>query len=526
MSRLILAALSVAAGVTLSAQVDYARLVRAGEFPGDWLTYSGTYSSHRFSPLDEITGSNVRRLKPAWVYQVQRPTGTVQTSPIVAGGTMYITEPGSGVTALDARTGRPLWTFAPTLSSRPVTRVNRGVAILGDSVFVGTVSARLVALDARSGAVRWDVAVESPARGYYVTSAPLAVDGRVIVGVAGGDYGARGFLDAYDARTGDRLWRTYTVPAPGEPGSETWAGESSRRGGGATWLTGSYDPELNLLYWGTGNPAPLWNRDPRAGDNLFTCSVLAIDATSGAIRWHFQFMPGDAHDWDANQIPVLFDATVEGRPRKLLATANRNGFYYLLDRRTGEFLRATPFVKQTWADGIDGKGRPIFGPRSQPTPEGTLIYPGVGTAANWWSPSFSPLTGLFYQPTGESGTTYFKGQAVYSPGVAFTGGSVRHIDVEERWGAIRALEATTGALKWEFRLAQPPVGGLLSTAGGLVFGGTPEGHVFALDAASGAPLWHFQVGSEVRANPIAFAAGGRQHVAVAAGNAMFAFALP
>ena len=525
MSRVALA-VCLAATVTVSAQVDYGRIVGAQQSPEDWLTYSGSYSSQRFSTLDQVNRTNVARLRPAWVYQVRRPTGTLQTTPLVAAGTMYLTEPGAGVTALDARTGRALWTYTPAAPAQPLTRVNRGVALLDDTVYVGTVSARLIALDARSGAVRWDVAVGEYSRGYYITAAPLALNGRIVVGVSGGDYGARGYLDAYDAKTGERLWRRYTVPVPGEPGAETWPDESSRRGGGSTWLTGSYDPALNLLYWGTGNPAPLWNRDDRDGDNLYTCSVLAIDVTTGEITWHFQFMPGDTHDWDANQIPVLFDAVVEGRSRPLLVTANRNGFYYVLDRATGEFLRATPFVKQTWAEGIDGTGRPVLGPRSQPTREGTLIYPGVGSAANWWSPSFSPLTGLFYQPAGESGTTYFKGEAVYTPGVAFTGGGVRHIDVEERWGAIRALQATTGELRWEFRLTQPPVGGVLSTAGGLVFGGTPEGNVFALDADSGRPLWHFQAGSEIRANPISFAVAGKQYVAVAAGNAMFAFALP
>jgi alcohol dehydrogenase (cytochrome c) len=393
-------------------------------------------------------------------------------------------------------------------------------------VFVGTVAAHLIALDAQSGAKRWDVVVEDYRQGYYITAAPLAVNGRIVVGISGGDHGTRGFLDAYDPITGRRMWRTYTVPAPGEPGSETWKGDSYKTGGAPTWLTGSYDPALNLLYWGTGNPGPLWNNDGRPGDNLYTCSLLAIDPTNGKIKWHFQFTPGDTHDWDANQVPVLFDSVVHGRARKLVATANRNGFYYVLDRETGEFLVGVPFVKQTWAEKLEPNGRPVMRPRSGATRGGSLVFPAVASAANWWSPSYSPLTHLFYQAAGESATTYFKGEATYRPGEPYSGGGVRHIDVEDRWGAVRALEATTGQMKWEFRLHTAPVAGLLSTAGGLVFGGTLEGDFFALDAATGDPLWHFQVGSIIRANPISFAVQGKQYIGIAAGNAVFAFALP
>ena len=522
--RLLLVLMAFSAAV--AAQVPYQRIVRADDAPADWLTYSGNYSSHRFSRLDQVNGSNIRLLRPAWIYQVRHPTGTVQTSPIVADGIMYVTEPGSGVTALDARTGRPIWAYTPAMPGRPLTRVNRGVAILDDTVFVGTVAAHLVALDARSGSVRWDAVIEDPNRGYYVTAAPLAVDGRIIVGISGGDHGTRGFIDGYDPKTGKRVWRTYTIPAPGEPGAESWPGETYKTGGGPTWLTGSYDPALKLVYWGTGNPGPSWNSDARPGDDLYTCSLLAIDPQNGQIKWHFQFTPGDTHDWDANQIPILFDSVVDGRTRKLVATANRNGFYYVLDRETGEFLAGAPFVKQTWAKSLDARGRPIMRAGAHPTREGALIYPGVGSAANWWSPTYSPLTNLFYQPAGESGTTYFKANPTYTQGTPFLGGGVRHVDAEERWGAVRALEPTTGKIKWEFKLHSPPVGGLLSTAGGLIFGGTPEGDFFALDAASGKPLWHFQVGSEIRANPISFRVGGVQYVTIAAGNAVIAFALP
>ena len=524
---LLVALALIVVGVTPApAQVAYERLVRAAESPADWLTYSGDYSSHRFSRLTEINTRNVSRLRTAWVYQIRRPTGTLETSPVVAGGIMYLTEPGGGVTALDARTGRPIWTYAAPISFRPLTKVNRGVAILDDSVFVGTVSAHLIALDAKSGSVRWEVAVEDSSRGYHITAAPLALDGRVIVGISGGEHGTRGFIDAYDSKTGRRIWRRYTIPAPGEPGADTWGAGDFRTGGGPTWLTGSYDPALNLLYWGTGNPGPPWNGDQRAGDNLYTCSLLALDPKDGRIKWSFQFTPGDTHDWDANQIPVLFDAVVKGQHRKLVATANRNGFYYLLDRETGAFLLGVPFVKQTWADGLDSTGRPILRPGARSTAEGAMVYPGVGSAANWWSPTYSPLTKLFYQAAGESASTYFKAESRYKRGEPFSGGGVRHADAEARWGTVRALEAETGAVRWEFRLHTPPVAGLLSTAGGLVFGGTEQGDFFALDASSGKPLWHFQVGSDIKANAISFGVDGRQYVAIAAGNALFTFALP
>ncbi len=285
--------------------------------------------------MTQITRENVGRLKTAWIYQVRR-TGIVETSPIVVDGVMYITEPPSTVTALDVRTGRPLWTYSPAIPPDVIIigspPVNRGVAVLDQSVFVGTVHGHLIALDAKSGAVRWDVAVDENKRGYYMTAAPLALNGKILIGVSGAEAGIRGFLDAYDPGTGKRLWRSYTVPAPGEPGSETWGGDSWKTGGGSAWLTGSYDPALNLVYWGTGNPGPDWNGDARPGDNLYTCSLIALNATDGKIKWHFQFTPHDVHDWDSNEIPVLFDATINGRPRKLVAMANRNAFYYVLDR--------------------------------------------------------------------------------------------------------------------------------------------------------------------------------------------------
>lgn len=513
------------------AQVTYQRLLRADSDPSSWLTYSGNYQSHRHSQLNQVNRQNVSQLKPVWLYQV-RQAGVIETTPIVADGVMYITEPPSTVTALDASTGRPLWTYSPNIPNdviaigSPFGQVNRGVAILDDTVFVGTVHSHLIALDAKSGAVRWDAVVADNKLGYWLTLAPLALDNKIVVGVSGAEAGIRGFIDAYDAKTGRRVWRTWTVPAPGEPGSETWAGDSWKTGGGSTWLTGSFDPQLNLLYWATGNPAPDWNDDERPGDNLYTCSLLALDPADGKIKWHFQFTPHDTHDWDANQIPVLFDASINGRPRKAVALANRNAFYYVLDRETGEFLTGTPYAKQTWAEGLDAKGRPIVRPGMEPSVEGTLVYPYVGGPANWHSPSYSPVTRLFYQAVREVGAFYLKGEADYKPGQAFTGGGQRALNGDDAYGAIRALEPTTGQLKWEFRLQSPPVTGLLSTAGGLVFGGSEEGNFYALDDLTGKPLWDIQLGGGIRSGPISFALGGKQYIAVSAGFAIVVFALP
>jgi alcohol dehydrogenase (cytochrome c) len=513
---------------TLRAQVPYERILRAESEPGSWLTYSGNYAAHRFSPLTEITPENVSGLKPAWAYQIKE-AGVIETTPLVADGVMYVTEPPSTVTALDLHTGRPLWSW-----SRPVPRetraigfprVNRGVALLDESVYVGTLDAHLVALDAKTGIVRWDVTVADNATGHSITSAPLTIAGKVVIGISGGEAGIRGFLDAYDAKTGERLWRFWTIPGPGEPGHDTWGGESWRTGGGPTWLTGSYDPALGLLYWGVGNPGPDWNGDVRPGDNLYTCSLLALDAATGRLKWHFQFTPHDVHDWDSNQIPVLIDRTLEGRPRKLVAQANRNAFYYLLDRETGEFLLGVPYARQTWAKGLDVRGRPIVLPDTEPTREGNLVYPSLQGATNWFSPSYSPVTNLFYVAVREMGAYYYKGEAEYVPGKAFMAGGEQALTGDKAFGAIRALEVDTGKLKWEFRLHSPPWAGVVSTAGGVVFGGTNEGNVFALDARTGEVRWTFQAGAAVHTNPISFAIDGVQHFAIAAGFAIFVFRL-
>ena len=494
---------------------------------GDWLMYSGSYSSHRFSPLTQITPQNVARLRPLWVYQPPG-TGSLETTPLVVNGVMYATSGPTNVAAIDLKSGKPLWEWTRPIAASVLNlgfpRVNRGVAIVDNTVYVGTLDGYLVALDAKAGIERWIVQVGDNPTGHAITSAPLAVDGKIIVGISGGEAGIRGFLDAYDAKTGKQIWRFWTVPSPGEPGSDTWPRDSWVHGGGATWLTGSYDPELKLLYWGTGNPGPDWNGDSRKGDNLYTSSLVAIDVETGKARWHFQFTPHDVHDWDANQIPVLVDADLGGIPRKVVVMANRNGFFYVLDRKSGEFISGTQYAKQTWAKGLDEKGRPILIPDMEPSEKGTLVYPSLQGSTNWSSPAFSPLTGMLYVPVREMGSIYFKSGVEYKPGTYYTGGSEKRLD-EESWGAVRAIDVKTGKPMWDFKLPSPPWAGVMATAGGLVFGGSNEGNFYALDAASGKPLWQFQTGGQIRSGPMSFLANGKQHVAISGGHALFVFAL-
>ncbi len=519
--------LLVATAVTLSAQAPYERIRRAEAEPGAWLTYSRTYNAHRYSALKQINTENVARLKPVWVYQTT-DLNKFEASPLVVDGIMYISEPPGSVSALDVRTGRPLWNYRKHLPPdiRPCCgQVNRGLAMLDNSLFMGTLDAHLISLDSRTGRLRWDVVVADYKLGYSITVAPLAFQNKVVIGVSGGEYGVRGLIDAYEAKTGRRVWRFWTVPGPGEPGHATWSGDSWKTGSAATWVTGSYDPDANLIYWGTGNPGPDYNGDLRQGDNLYSNCLLALDAGTGKLRWHFQFTPHDVHDWDATQVPVLVDAVFRGSPRKLVLTANRNCFYYVFDRLTGEYLLGAPFARQTWAKGLDERGRPILLPNKDPSMEGTPVYPGMHGGTNWFSPSYSPQTKLFYVATREEGTIFHKENSDYSPGRWFSGGGIRGIPGVEPTGSVRALQFDTGEVVWEFALKSPPWAGLLSTAGGLVFGGSSEGFFFALDASTGKPLWRFPTGGPIFANPISFLADGKQHVAIAAGHALFAFSL-
>lgn len=514
--------------VPLGAQVPFERILNAGSEPESWLTYSGTYGAQRYSTLDQINLNNVAQLQATWIYQT-RSTQKFEVSPLVVDGVMYITEPPSDATALDLRTGRPIWQYRRPLPQGIITccgQVNRGVALLDDQVFLGTVDAHLVALDARTGQVRWDVEVAEYSEGYAITVAPLALDDKIIVGISGGEYGIRGFLDAYDPQTGERLWRFWTVPGPGEAGNETWSGDSWMRGGAPTWVTGAYDPELDLLYWGTGNPGPDFIGEVREGDNLYSESVIALDPDTGSLVWHFQFLPHDVHDYDATQVPVLIDADFEGVLRKLMLWPNRNAFYYVLDRTTGEFLVGKQFARQNWALGLDDNGRPIENPETIADRDGALVYPDDDGAANWYSPTYSPQTGLIYQNVRETGATYYLADATYEPGRIYMGASRRAVQDEDPRGYLRALNALTGDLVWEIEVHTPPWAGLMSTAGGLVFSGTTDGDFFAAHAETGDVLWRFQTGGGIYANPITYMSEGRQFVTIAGGNALFNFALP
>lgn len=512
----------------LHSQINFDRLKNAQSEAESWLTYSRDYNSFRHSPLKQINTSNVSKLRPAWVYQIQEP-GWIECSPVVADGVMYITEPVSTVSALDVRTGRRLWTYKPNMPSKLIHHgfplVNRGVAVLNDMVYVGTMDAHLIALDAKSGKERWKVKLAENKLGYAITVAPLALDGKIIIGISGGEAGIRGFLDAYDAKTGKQLWRFHTIPGPGEFGHDTWGGDSWKTGGGPTWITGSYDSELNLLYWGVGNPGPDWNGDVRPGDNLYSCSVLALNPDNGKLQWHYQFTPHDTHDWDANQTPILIDLNIQGRLRKCLVTANRNGFYYILDRATGEFLMAKSFTKQTWASGIDANGRPMVLPNTEPTEEGVLVYPSLQGATNWASPAYHPVHQLFYVAVREMGSYYYKTDVDYEPGQPFLGGGEQALSGDNAYGAVRALDVKTGERKWEFRTTTPLWVGVMSTDGDLVFGSANEGNFFALHAKTGEPLWDFQLGGGIRSNPISYMVDGKQYVLITSGTGFFAFSL-
>ncbi len=509
--------------------ITYDRLLKTGNEPGNWLMYSGNYSSHHFSSLNQITSENVNRLRVKWIFHERHPKA--EATPLVVDRIMYTVRVPNDVVALDAETGRVLWTYVHKVPPDVVSccgLVNRGLAIQGSRLFLETMDARLLALDARSGRLLWKKDIADYRQGYAGTPAPLVVKDKVIVGVAGGDYGIRGFIDAYYVSTGERAWRFYSVPGTGEPGNETWTGDAWKHGGGATWVTGSFDPDLNLVYWGTGNPGPDWNGSVRPGDNLYTCSMLAVDLDTGKLKWHFQYTPHDTHDWDSVQVPVLIDSTISGRARKLLLHANRNGFFYVLDRENGEFLLAKPFVKQTWAKEIESKGRPVTIPGREPTEEGNdTIWPGVDGGSNWMSPSYNPITKLLYAMAKEERWRYYKSDEVeFKAGEGYGGGGFsRPTDAAESWGKVVAITPETGEIKWEHRLISSSWAGVLSTAGNLVFSSTAEGNFFALDAKTGKDLWHFTGGGPVSSSPISYLSKGKQYIAVSIDDTLISFGL-
>ncbi len=535
--------LIVLIATSLQAQVSNDRLLKSNQEPQNWLTYSGHYNAQRYSALSQITPENVKNLEQQWIFQA-RSLEKFEATPLVVDGIMYTVQAPNDVVALDAATGRIFWTYSwtPESAARPCCgRVNRGVAVLGDTLFMATIDARLIAIDAKNGRPLWNIQIAPPEKGYAMTLAPLVMKDKVIVGTAGGEYGIRGFIAAYDVKTGKEAWKFYTIPGPGEPGHETWPADSNawEHGGASVWVTGSYDPDLNLTYWGIGNPGPDWNGDPRPGDNLYSCSVVALDVDTGKLKWYYQFSPHDEFDYDSTQVPVLADIQWQGSPRKVMLWANRNGFFYVLDRATGQFLLGKPFVEVNWASGFDAKGRPQRVPGMTPNNQGTLILPGNQGGTNWYNPSFSPRTGLFYIPTWANySSLYVKQEQEFVEGRTYGGGGPRNTvpqgirttannfaKEDEGYGAIRALDPHTGEMKWQFKMTDVTDAGILTTASNLLFSGGREGYFYALDARDGKLLWRANVGGRVISGPMTFSLNGRQYVAIAAGNSLFTFAL-
>jgi alcohol dehydrogenase (cytochrome c) len=496
----------------------------------NWFSYNGDYSGKRYSSLSQITRSNVAQLRAQWGFHASNAS-FLEVTPQVVNGIMFVTAANDAY-ALDARTGRTIWHH-----SRPVSEgliddasqhVTRGVGIWHSRIYMETDNAHLLCLDARSGNLIWDVAYAADNKNYGATSAPLVVKDKVLVGTSGGDDGVRGFLAAYDAQTGKQAWRFWTIPAPGEFGSSSWPGDSYLHGGGTTWMPGTYDPELNTLYWTTSNPAPDFDGTTRPGDNLYTDCVLAIDPDTGKLKWYFQFTPHDLFDFDATETPVLVDAVYKGSPRKLLLQANRNGFIYVLDRTSGKFLSALRFAeKMNWAKGIDAEGRPIR-TDVKPTPEGTRVCPSYAGATNWFSPSYNPATRLLYFMALEDCEMFFSKPQEFSEGRTYYSTGVKRLPGEKGEKLLLAYSLDTGKLAWRLPQVGPghSAGGTMTTAGGLVFFGDDAQSFEAVDAQTGAPLWHFNTGQTLHASPMSYAVNGKQFVAIASGTDLFSFALP
>jgi alcohol dehydrogenase (cytochrome c) len=493
-----------------------------------WPTYNGDPGGNRYTTLTQIDKSTVARLAPKWMFAIP-DTGQLQVTPVVVDGIMYVTAPNECY-ALDAGSGRRIWHY-----KRPRTKgatggwANRGVSVAGDRVFMQTDHAHIIALNRFTGELLWDTPLDDWRKNYGASSAPLPAGNLIVSGVSGGEHGANGFVAAHDQETGKEVWRFWSVPKRGEPGSETWGGKDIDHGGAPTWFTGSYDPTLDIVYWPTGNPAKEYNGDDRKGDNLYASSILALDRKTGKLKWYYQFTPHDLWDWDATQTSVLVDAEWQGTPRKLMLHADRNGFYYVFDRETGALLLAKPFVKNlTWASGIGADGRPIKLPGQEPSPAGTKVCPSQDGATNWFSPSFNPATGLYYLQTFEKCSIYKKAdQGDWESGKTYLGGSQQTATDPKPQRVLKALDFRTGAIAWELPQAGPAIswGGTLSTSTGLVIFGEESGALVAVDAASGKPLWHFQTNQTWKASPMTYAFDGKQYIAVAAGSNIIAFAI-
>ncbi|MGB2592184.1 MAG: acido-empty-quinoprotein group A [Candidatus Acidiferrum sp.] len=483
-----------------------------------WPTYNGDYSGKRFSTLDQINAGNISSLTLAWAFRTHGVG--IKSTPLEVNGILYFTVP-DNVWAVDARFGRLVWHYERHSEGDHIG--NRGVAMYKNWLYFTTPDAHLICLDAKDGAVHWDVALADAKLGYFSTMAPLVIRDHVIVGVSGDVTDIRGFLDSLDPETGKLQWRWYTEPDPGQPGSETWPANSDAllHGGGMTWMTGTYDPALNLLYWGTGNPNPVLVGEGRPGDNLFTCSIVALNPDTGKLVWYFQPSPHDVHDWDAVETPVLFDAEFQGKKRQLLAQASRNGFFFVLDRTTGEHLVTAPFIDQTWASGVDQRGRPIARPEATPTSDGALVEPGSDGATNWMAPSFDPQTGLFYVNARRLFSIFYNTASGKAEG---WGGRDRGL-----WGnsTLRALDYRTGKVVWNHELGDDEsISGILTTAGHLLFSADNSGNLLALDPATGKTLWHLNAGGSMDASPMTYDLDSRQYILLPVQDILYAFALP
>ena len=544
LSRLLLICAALFLGAEAHAQVTSARIERAASEPQNWLVYGGAYTNQRYSTLSQINQGNVKNLEQQWVVQNQVP-GAWESNPLVVDGIMYLTQRPNDVMAVDARTGKMFWLYRWTPD--PAARVccganNRGVAILGDTLFVGTLDAHLIALDAKTGKPLWNTVVADVKSAYSITMAPLIVKDKILVGVGGAEFGIRGFIAAFDPKTGKEIWRFYTIPGPGDPGFESWKGDDWKTGGGSVWTMGSYDPTLNLVYFGVGNPGPDWNPSQRPGDNLYSDSVVALDPDTGKLNWHFQFTPNDGYDYDSTQVPVLADMDWNGKPAKVMMWANRNGFFYVLDRVTGKFLQGQPFVKVNWASGLDANGRPI----QTPQPPGQPTYPGNQGGTNWYPPAYSPRTGLFYFSVWENyGSVFRREEAVYQPGRNFAGGGatglapapgattvgigrrgpIDYWTSEVGSGATVAMDPHTGKRVWTFPQYDVADAGMMTTASDLLFTGGREGYFYAFDAKTGKLLWKTNLGGSIVNAPVTYAIDGRQYVSVISGNILSTFAL-
>src|ERR1700722_8936100 len=502
----------------------------SAQIKDDWPSYNGDYTGRRFSGLTQITPENVGHLQAQWVFHARTP-GVLEGTPVVFNGIMYFTG-SNDVFALNAQSGEVLWHYARPVSGGLVDdasgHINRGVAVSGTRLFTETDNAHLLCLDARSGHLIWDIPYAEGNKNYGATGAPLILKDKVLVATSGGDDGVRGFLAAFDINTGKRAWRLWTIPAPGEPGSSSWPGDTYLHGGGTAWMPGTYDPELNTLYWGTGNASPDYDGTVRPGDDLYTSCLLAIDPDTGKLKWYFQFTPHDLYDYDAVETPVLVDTEYQGQPRKLILEANRNGYLYVLDRTNGKFLSATQFVKKlTWAKGLDANGRPMT-TDLLPTADGTLICPGVEGATNWYSPSYSKVTHLFYFLSLESCTIYFRKPAAFVEGKEYYSTGTKRDPNAKSSQVLLAFDSQTRKFVWRYPQAGDSHGwgGVMSTASGLVFFAANQGFFEAAGATTGKSLCHFNTGQSLHASPMSYAVNGHQYVSIASGSDLFSFALP